>query len=356
MAFGAASDRGPKWYGKLQPLRPSVNTENCAREAGKKKYLKALVFGTGVLGLMLVAGSYVLSENDVVHAVKRGTMPEGDQPESAMSIIESPLPGSSSRLIAANPGHVLSIPPDSGSVSRKVDARAVHEDKRKALLAYHEAVRCREYAQANRAVSVINEKMIPLIETEQQADGYRQRLEELDKVLKRSHDQCDGISLEQINTSFFELTLRAALDGDLGAQGCFVEFGDRDQFKNPARKVQYFANAPDFMRRGIEAAYWPIVQNAVTRLIAWWVDNQPQLMSLPEPNPKHVYRAVRLTYYRSDPGGTKMLEDIMENIEHRYHISPQEVDQADRWAQQEYAARFASTPPLEPFGRMKYCQ
>ncbi len=204
----------------------------------------------------------------------------------------------------------------------------------------------------------LSDVAIPDVYSAQAVEEIRKQLDEADEALLRNHERCEGVSLEEINKSLFEFSMQAGLHGDLGAQACFVHgvfFSGGAYRKNDDWTKQYLTYAPRFMESGIDDGYWRTVSAAVQILMDSFGQLPPALNDLPLPDPYKVYRAVRLTYYRSDGEGVDMLQYVMETLASRYHISPQQIAEADRRAQQVYRQRFADTPTFNPWNS-KDCQ
>ena len=310
-----------------------------------------------VLGLPLVSTTYVLRRGNGDGApMKEGLAPQRNSVSpGARSKSRDSLPASetssSGRRMAADAVAQQPNVSENDSVSPAPD-----EEKRKVLDAYHETAACWKYAYDRLKIAHMTDA--PAVYSTEDADEMLRGLDAIDHVLQNGHGSCHGISVDQANTALFDLSLRAGQQGDLGAQACFIHLADsalNDRDADSERKAKYLANASHFMDRGVEVAYWPVVWPAAMKLVASNRDKPPWSRELPEPDPYRVYRAVRLAYYRSVPGSTEMLDRVMDDIKREYHLSPQEIAQADRWAQQLYRDHYTRTLPLDP-GSVEYCQ
>lgn len=177
------------------------------------------------------------------------------------------------------------------------------------------------------------------------AEELSAQLAEAEDILEQNRANCEGRSLSKARERLLDSALPAGLGGDLAAQACFLNAPRLDHAgygPGGERHNLYMTYAPRFLKNGIDRGYWPTLLFAVQAL------SDPRHPLVPELDPLRVYRAVRLTYYRSTTAGAEMLADILRYFQGKYRFSPNHVEQADRWALRAYRSRFAAAPPIDP--------
>lgn len=235
-----------------------------------------------------------------------------------------------------------------GDSMQSAHAYRTDEEKHVALAACHQAVRCRKYVSAQKGITTLLTRSD--ISNPEMAENALEALDRWDAIVQANRQSCEGVSPEEIDQRLFGFSLQAGRDGNLEAQGCFVmgDFFEHGGYgEHGDWKEDYLAHAPGFMQHGIDAGYWPTVSVAVA-ILSDSSGLPPLWQDLPRPDPYEVYRAVRLAYYRSNSSGALRLQEHMQVLESRYHLSQDVVTQADRWAQKVYQEQFSGSPPFDP--------
>lgn len=170
--------------------------------------------------MMLVAARYVMPHFNVAVTASGGPAAKSTEAEGSKRLNESAPTTTLNDVAVGVTGAFAYRTPNPSPVSEKKTGLSPDEDEKKvALAAYYQAVECREYLRAKRAIPLVR---IPEIHSAGQVEQVRQRLDELEEVVQRNHGQCDGAGLEEVDGQLFELSLQVGLQGNLGAQACFI--------------------------------------------------------------------------------------------------------------------------------------
>lgn len=317
----------------------------------KRRLRQVTILLVLALVFVLVSAKYALPHITGGRAIRGGAVDSAARAEGLKG--HDRALSSISAASAVSPGSRRSpqVQADPSDVSAKSAGTSTTDaNEHKVLFAYHRAARCREYANTKLKVSHMPKPSE--VGSPEYSEEIVRQLDHMDAILQKYSEQCEALSPEDIDKNLFEFSKEAGLDGDPGAQACFVHgvaFRSGGYGSNGDWKKEYLTHAPRFMEHGINTGYWPTVSAAVQILMDSFDQLPPWLSDLPQPDPYRVYRAVRLTYYRSDNKGIATLEYVLETLASRYHISSRQVAEADRWAQEVYRQRFADTPVLSPW-------
>lgn len=226
--------------------------------------------------------------------------------------------------------------------------------------AYHRVLECRVYADAVTRVAALTTVRDPEKMDAEHLANYRAFLDLLRARLRRYGNQCHDVSPEGVTRHLFHRSLRAGLQGNLHAQGCFLWapfFRNGSYDAHPAWQATYHDVAPRFVRHGLAAGSWPVVFMLYHKLHFFGVDSGPPAWwrAWPDPNPYLLYRGMRLAYYRSNPERASGVARFLEAIRRNQDLTPQQIERADRWARRVYRRRYADAALIDPRA-IDYCE
>lgn len=187
------------------------------------------------------------------------------------------------------------------------------------------------------------------------ADDFDQEDAELGRlqhIIDTATPLCAGSDASQVEMLFETSLLRAAKQGHIPAQSCFLSGPKipRSASADHARAIvdEYMQYAPVFAGNVLEnGGEWPAVRRVAHRLVASPPMHPSQMDEIPLPDPLLAWRAVRLNFYRTRPEQQQLMIRLLDGIADRYDLSELELQIADQWAQSAFDTNFADQPPLE---------
>ncbi|MEZ5464006.1 MAG: hypothetical protein R3F22_02015 [Lysobacteraceae bacterium] len=191
-------------------------------------------------------------------------------------------------------------------------------------------------------------------------DREEAELRRLQRIIEAATPLCAGSDAREVAVLFQKSLFRAARQGHLPAQSCYVSGPKVPRWASAeysnALIDEYLQHAPNFANNVLEHAEpWAGVWNAAFRLIASPPFHPSRLDDLPLPDPIHAWRAVRLNYYRTKPEQQPFVTYLLDEIADRYDLSERDTLVADQWAKNLFEQHYSSLPPIEDVERMYSC-
>lgn len=261
---------------------------------------------------------------------------------------------------AAEMNHEVSTAEDISWLGHPQNDEATSET----LNEYRDALICRDYLHTIIVAEAMSKK-------ESNDDGTPpavlaltlEGLERAKAMLEQNRDRCSGVEQKELDRKMFELSLQLGLKGYLPAQACFVEgpFLELSDYLhgNEGGQRLYLNNAPHFMLNLLAIGDYPTILGALHILgpsYGHGGKGPEWLEMLGMPDPYLVYRAVRIIYYRVMPSNRESTERLLHQLESRYQFSSAKIAEADTWARQVYAERYANVPPLDVTAPQSGCR